>query len=76
MKRFIYTGPTSGVTLLVNGKEQEIILHAGKEVTLPDTHEYVKTLTALGYLQEIPTPATPEVTSKPETTSKSEKGGK
>ncbi len=48
--RFNYIGPFSGVTLLINGKPTEVLLPPGKPVELPETHDYVKTLLALGHL--------------------------
>lgn len=51
--KYRYSGPTSGVTLQVGEKMQEVILHAGTDVELPDSHEYTKTLIALGYLSPI-----------------------
>lgn len=48
--KYRYSGPTSGVTLNVDGKPQEVMLHTGKDVDLPETNEYVKTLVALGHL--------------------------
>lgn len=47
--KFIYNGPISGVTLQ-NGTE--IILHKSQEVELPEDNDYVKTLIALGYLNQ------------------------
>lgn len=48
--KYRYSGPTSGVTLNVDGKPKEVMLHTGKDVELPETNEYVKTLVALGHL--------------------------
>jgi len=48
--KYRYSGPTSGVTLNVDGKPKEVMLHTGKEVELPESNEYVKTLVALGHL--------------------------
>lgn len=48
--KFRYSGPTSGVTLNVDGKPKEVMLHTGKDVELPETNEYVKTLVALCHL--------------------------
>ncbi|MDD3012614.1 MAG: hypothetical protein PHC34_02800 [Candidatus Gastranaerophilales bacterium] len=48
--KYLYTGPTSGVTLNAGN---EILLHKGEEVELPANNDYVKTLIALGYLNEI-----------------------
>lgn len=48
--RFKYTGPLSGATLNVDGAPQEVMLFPDTEVDLPEEHEYVQTLKALGYL--------------------------
>ncbi|MBB2778379.1 UNVERIFIED_ORG: hypothetical protein HNP28_003726 [Comamonas terrigena] len=48
--KYRYSGPTSGVTLNVDGKPKEVMLHTGKDVELPESNEYVKTLVALGHL--------------------------
>jgi len=46
-----YQGPVdSSVTLKVDGKEQDVMLFRGKPVELPEGHDYVQTLVALGYL--------------------------
>lgn len=61
--RFKYTGPFSGVTL---ADGQEILLHPGAEVELPEGHEYVKTLAALGHLTPLaPARKTTEDAAKP-----------
>ena len=51
--RFNYMGPFSGVTLQINGKPTEVLLHPGKPVELPETNDYVQTLIALGHLTSI-----------------------
>ena len=51
--KYTYKGPTSGVTLVVNGKDKEILLHNGKQVDLPEDHDYTKTLVALGHLTKV-----------------------
>lgn len=48
--KYRYSGPTSGVTLNVDGKPMEVMLHTGKDIDLPEANEYVKTLVALGHL--------------------------
>lgn len=53
MNKYRYTGPTSGVTLNVDGIPQEIMLHTGSEIELPSDNEYVKTLIALRYLVQL-----------------------
>lgn len=51
---YVYSGPVSGVTLN-NGSE--IMLHDGQEIDLPEAHDYVKTLVALGHLVAVSKPA-------------------
>lgn len=48
--KYIYSGPTSGVTL--QGKEEalEVMLHTNAEVDLPEDNEYTRTLLALRHL--------------------------
>ena len=48
--KYRYSGPLSGVTL-DNGSE--VMLHPGAEVDLPETHDYTKTLQALGHLTPV-----------------------
>ena len=45
--KYRYSGPLSGVTL---ADGQEVMLHPGVEVELPEAHEYIQTLQALGHL--------------------------
>ena len=51
--KYRYSGPLSGVTL-DNG--DEVMLHPGAEVDLPEGHDYTKTLQALGHLTPLPQP--------------------
>lgn len=54
--KYRYSGPTSGVTLQKGADDnsaQEVMLHTGAEVDLPEEHEYTKTLLALGYLTPV-----------------------
>lgn len=68
MKKFIYNGANSGVTLQVPGKgnaahsqDVDVLLFNGKEVELPEDHELVKTLVLNGNLTELkPTTKEPE----------------
>lgn len=46
--KYVYSGPTSGATL---EDGTEVMFFDGKEVELPETNEYVKTLVALGHLK-------------------------
>ncbi|MBS1186686.1 MAG: hypothetical protein H6R04_704 [Burkholderiaceae bacterium] len=66
MAKYLYSGPTSGVTLNVSGKPQEVMLHTGKEVELPEDNGYVGTLLALGHLTIVAAkPAATTATNKP-----------
>ena len=50
-RKFKYQGPTdSSVTLKVDGQDMDVVLFRGSTVELPEDHEYIKTLIALGYL--------------------------
>ena len=51
--KYRYSGPTSGVTLKKDEEAQEVMLHTGAEVDLPEEHEYTKTLLALGHLTPV-----------------------
>lgn len=51
--KYRYSGPTSGVTLKKGEEAQEVMLHTGAEVELPEEHEYTKTLLALGHLTPV-----------------------
>ena len=51
--KYRYSGPTSGVTLKKGEEAQEVMLHTGAEVDLPEGHEYTKTLLALGHLTPV-----------------------
>ena len=53
--KYRYSGPLSGVTL-DNG--DEVMLHPGAEVDLPEGHDYTKTLQALGHLTPLLQPKT------------------
>ncbi|AOJ05130.1 hypothetical protein WS70_25790 [Burkholderia mayonis] len=58
--KYQYSGPTSGVTLHDGENVQEVMLHTGAEVELPEGHEYTATLLAMGYLTPASTkPAKP-----------------
>ncbi|WP_432732478.1 hypothetical protein R0381_000003 [Jeongeupia wiesaeckerbachi] len=46
--KYLYSGPTSGVTLQDGDEPREVMLHTGAEVELPAEHEYTKTLLAFG----------------------------
>jgi len=66
-RKFKYQGPTdSSVTLRIDGKDVDVVLFRGSTVELPDDHEYVKTLIALGYLApegDAPAEAQPEAST-------------
>lgn len=57
--KYRYSGPTSGVTLQKGEAVQEVMLHTGAEVELPEEHEYTKTLLALGHLTPLSSLARP-----------------
>lgn len=61
--KYVYSGPTSGATL---EDGTEVMFFDGKEVELPETNEYVKTLVALGHLK----PVAEEVTAASKETKK------
>ena len=51
LSNFLYRGPVnSSATLLVEGKELDVIFHRGHAVALPADHEYVRVLIQLGHL--------------------------
>lgn len=62
--KYHYTGPASGVTLS-NGTE--ILLWPHQCVDLPQQHEYVDTLKALGYLQPVPIKQADTLPKRPST---------
>lgn len=51
--KYLYRGPSSGVTLQDGDTPREVMLHANTEVELPADNEYTKTLVALGYLTPV-----------------------
>lgn len=52
--KYRYSGPTSGVTLQgADKKSQEVMLHTGTEVELPEGNDYTQTLLALGHLTPV-----------------------
>ena len=63
MKEYRYSGPASGVTL---SDGTEILLWPGKNVTLPEEHDYVKVLVALKHLTPVPEETTPASTPAPQ----------
>ncbi|HCB1583332.1 hypothetical protein [Citrobacter sp. RHBSTW-00325] len=63
MKEYRYSGPASGVTL---SDGTEILLWPGKNVTLPEEHDYVKVLVALKHLTPVPEETKPASTPAPQ----------
>ncbi|HFZ8412842.1 TPA: hypothetical protein ACIPAK_000345 [Salmonella enterica subsp. enterica serovar Aberdeen] len=63
MKEYRYSGPASGVTL---SDGTEILLWSGKNVTLPEGHDYVKVLVALKHLTPVPEETKPASTPAPQ----------
>jgi hypothetical protein len=76
-KKYVYSGPTSGVTLRIGegkaSKSREVMLFDGKAVELPPEHPYVKRLTARGQLTEPKTQ--PKASPPPNVSSNAGKGG-
>lgn len=62
-KKYRYSGPASGVTL---SDGTEILLWPGKNVTLPEEHDYVKVLVALKHLTPVPEETSPAITPAPQ----------
>ena len=61
MKKYRYTGPFSGVTLIHECKEIEKILNPETIIEFPPEHSYTKTLIARGHLTLVePEPETIE----------------
>ncbi|HCR1008201.1 TPA: hypothetical protein OMU03_003325 [Enterobacter roggenkampii] len=63
MKEYRYSGPASGVTL---SDGTEILLWSGKNITLPEEHDYVKVLVALKHLTPVPEETKPANTPAPQ----------
>lgn len=63
MKEYRYSGPASGVTL---SDGIEILLWPGKNVSLPENHEYVTVLVALKHLTLVPEETKPASTPAPQ----------
>ena len=59
---FTYHGPPSGVTL---GNGEEILLHTGAMVHLPEEHEYTRTLLARKLLTPAPNATQTTAPAKP-----------
>jgi len=55
-KTYLYSGPLSGVTL---DSGEEVMLHPGKEVPLPEDNPYVQSLVAQRLLTETKTEVPP-----------------
>jgi len=67
-RKYQYHGPTdSSVTLRVDGRDVDVLLFRGSTVELPQTHDYVQTLIALGHLVPVDEPTAP---AKPTTQKK------
>ncbi|HID8520052.1 TPA: hypothetical protein ACXIMP_001392 [Enterobacter asburiae] len=63
MTTYRYSGPASGVTL---SDGTEILLWPGKNVSLPEEHDYVKVLEALKHLTPVPEEISPASTPAPQ----------
>jgi len=57
-EKYLYSGQLSGVTL---DDGEEVMLHPGKEVSLPVDNSYVKSLVAQRLLTEISTETAAEI---------------
>ncbi len=77
-RKFKYQGPTdTSATLKLDGHDIDVILFRGSIYTLPQDHEYIKTLIALGYLApEGDTPAAAKTQKTQATATPSNKGVK
>lgn len=81
MARYIYSGPMSAATL---GDGTDVILMNGREITLPDDNDWVKSLVAQGRLAPAAKKAstttantgTPKAQAKPAAQSAAEKESK
>ena len=73
LKKYIYHGPLSSITLTIEGKSQDVILMNGKQVILPDDHDYTQTLVSQERLVEVID--TPKVTVSESTSTTSNKKG-
>lgn len=64
MKKFLYLGPNSGVTLKLQGApDLDVMLWNKQIVELPEDHDYTRTLSAQGLLQEAPVSDAPAETA-------------
>lgn len=54
MPIFIYKGPPSSMTLVVENHDVDIVLSDGAEVDLPATHQHVSNLIEQGLLVPVP----------------------
>jgi hypothetical protein len=72
-KKYLYTGPNSGVTIKVPESDdpdaplvdRDVFLWQGKEVWLPPEHAVTKTLLPQGLLQLVEEPAATTVPTAP-----------
>lgn len=56
MQKFLYTGPSSGVTLRHGPGTLEVLLWHNRHVMLPAEHPYTERLQKLGYLHPLEQP--------------------
>ena len=60
MKRYLYIGPPTAVTLSLGDEQIDVTLNpAAGFVELPESHDYVRGLVARGLLIELPNDTTP-----------------
>ncbi|MGO1000836.1 hypothetical protein [Lysobacter sp. CA196] len=61
--KYRYSGPTSGVTLIIDGQPREVMLFDQRDVELPETHEY--TLALIAQQRLTPAPKAPIAKTEP-----------
>lgn len=76
LKKYIYHGPLSSITLTIEGKAQDIILMNGKQVMLPDDDDYTQTLVNQGKLVQVAEEPKATVSESTPTTTSYKKGAK
>lgn len=64
MPIFIYKGPPSSMTLVVDNQDVDVVLSDGAEVDLPASHQHVLNLIEQGLLRAVPE-SQPKAQAKP-----------
>lgn len=62
--KYLYQGPSSGVTLNHGQVSKEILLHPNAEVELHENDTYTKVLIALKHLSSLPVSKSPITTAE------------